>query len=62
MTTNRDLLEAQSWERRRLLTTYVTGDADACPRGQLRPLVAGLLLAASGLGAWAAWPHLAGYS
>lgn len=41
MTSSRDLLEAQSWARRRLLAAYLGGE----PRPQLRPILAGVLLA-----------------
>ena len=53
MSTWRDLAEAQSFLRARLLAAYLSGNADGpkvTPPGTGRPLAVGLLLAVAGAG------------
>lgn len=47
MTGPREQLEAESWQRRRLVAAYLTGSADAPTRSRERLLAVGLVLAAA---------------
>ncbi len=45
MPTNKELLEAEAFHRRRLVAALVTGSPESHPPRILRPLVGGMLIA-----------------
>jgi len=50
MPTNKELLEAEAFHRRRLVAALLTGSAYDEPPGQLRAVVAGVVMALAAVG------------